>query len=577
MPNPFPPPITRAKATILDSSSAATRWITRHRKVALLTTCIAALVLFRSLLVAPSQAGVNQQDGKPPTQGAPFRALGKVGGGIYDHETKNLPKSPLVAEAAAQSADDGTTAKAVKEDGGNEPTKKSAAAAKKQAAANKAQQPDKKKNASHKKQRSKKKEKGKESKQKQKVKDASPPPPPPPPPVIQELDPPFKIEGGFTKLNPYFSFLSRERGNFDGINGGEAPRSEPLVRKRGLLAMPVSFKAQRQVAPVLAKFRDEGFDVMFFHFDDSNWSDVPGYKESVSIRVAGQTKLWYAKRFLTPMVVENYDYIFLWDDDVGMDADWSPTKFVAIMQYYNIHVAQPSLRSGARKQYPQYNTVRWHPEISEGGSVGRFTQFIELMFPVYSREAWQNCIWETLPYDGRSYWGIDNVWYPHCSSIGYCRFAVIDAMPVDHLNTQTLTQRTSINLRELGRYLSMYKEICKPAPPESHRVPTYRVFKICFYMAHHRPEASYGSIGTIEPEKHGGSEANARKCAEGGSWGGISNKPWQGGEETPAVPYPYTGVDTRGPVGGIVAEAKWTGEEWDKWFAENRALLAAQS
>lgn len=28
---------------------------------------------------------------------------------------------------------------------------------------------------------------------------------------------------------------------------------------------------------------------------------------------------WFAKRFLHPDIVEEYDYVFLWDEDLGVD------------------------------------------------------------------------------------------------------------------------------------------------------------------------------------------------------------------------------------------------------------------
>jgi hypothetical protein len=36
---------------------------------------------------------------------------------------------------------------------------------------------------------------------------------------------------------------------------------------------------------------------------------------------------WYAKRFLHPDVVEPYEYIFIWDEDLGLE-HFDPTKYV---------------------------------------------------------------------------------------------------------------------------------------------------------------------------------------------------------------------------------------------------------
>ena len=32
----------------------------------------------------------------------------------------------------------------------------------------------------------------------------------------------------------------------------------------------------------------------------------------------GQMKWWFVKRFLTPAVVTDYEYLFLWDDDLSV-------------------------------------------------------------------------------------------------------------------------------------------------------------------------------------------------------------------------------------------------------------------
>jgi len=36
---------------------------------------------------------------------------------------------------------------------------------------------------------------------------------------------------------------------------------------------------------------------------------------------------WFAKRFLHPDIVEDYDYIFLWDEDLGVE-HFHPDKYV---------------------------------------------------------------------------------------------------------------------------------------------------------------------------------------------------------------------------------------------------------
>ena len=36
---------------------------------------------------------------------------------------------------------------------------------------------------------------------------------------------------------------------------------------------------------------------------------------------------WFAKRFLHPDIVAEYDYIFVWDEDLGVE-DFNPQRYV---------------------------------------------------------------------------------------------------------------------------------------------------------------------------------------------------------------------------------------------------------
>jgi hypothetical protein len=259
---------------------------------------------------------------------------------------------------------------------------------------------------------------------------------------------------------PEFSFSEREPGSFAPLSNGIAPRDPPLKRKAGLLAIPVGEKSKVNMVPVLQLFYKSGFDIMLFHYDQSDWRDIPNYSKWHAVRVLHQTKYWYAKRFLSPSVVENYDYLFLWDDDVGLPDDWLPLNFIKLLKDYHIHVAQPALLSGLRENF-QREVVRFHNStVNLGDSIGRFSNFVEVMFPVFSKAVWP-CTWRLLPFDGISYWGTDNAWYPVCAAYGFCRFAIIDVMPVHHLDKRLLGQDVSANLIEMDHYRAMVVTSCK--------------------------------------------------------------------------------------------------------------------
>lgn len=41
---------------------------------------------------------------------------------------------------------------------------------------------------------------------------------------------------------------------------------------------------------------------------------------------------WFAKRFLHPDIVTEYSYIFLWDEDLGVD-DFDPDRYGRLFYY----------------------------------------------------------------------------------------------------------------------------------------------------------------------------------------------------------------------------------------------------
>lgn len=51
---------------------------------------------------------------------------------------------------------------------------------------------------------------------------------------------------------------------------------------------------------------------------------------------------WYAKRFLHPSIVAPYDYIFLWDEDLGVEA-FDAEEYVKILRKHGLEISQPGL------------------------------------------------------------------------------------------------------------------------------------------------------------------------------------------------------------------------------------------
>ncbi|KAJ3345241.1 hypothetical protein GGF32_008539, partial [Allomyces javanicus] len=225
----------------------------------------------------------------------------------------------------------------------------------------------------------------------------------------------------------------------------QSPNIEPhgSGRKLGLVVVPAGQSSKRRVDELVQQFGLDHFAFLLCLWDHSTWTEFDWYPNVTTVRGRGQNKFWFVKRFVPPEVALAYDYIWLLDDDVTIDLDWDPVDATKAMKKYNVHFAQSALTMG--EHFAQGQIERRVPLYK----VGHWANFIEMMAPIISRGAYA-CAWTLIPWDARSAWGIDNMLYPVCSTVGYCRFAILDAYPMKHLDTKTFTGSTSRNMREAG-------------------------------------------------------------------------------------------------------------------------------
>ncbi|KAK6945533.1 Protein of unknown function DUF707, partial [Dillenia turbinata] len=214
---------------------------------------------------------------------------------------------------------------------------------------------------------------------------------------------------------------------------------------KNLLAMAVGIKQKESVDLIVRKFRSSDFVVMLFHYDGiiDEWKDLEWNNEVIHISVMNQTKWWFAKRFLHPDIVAEYNYIFLWDEDLGIE-DFHPDQYLAIIKDEGLEISQPALdptKSEVHHQITarQRNSVV-HRRIFKTKGSGRCTWnstaprcvgWVEMMAPVFSKAAWR-CN------DLIHAWGLDIL-------LGYCaqgdrtkNVGVVDSEYVVHLGLPTL-------------------------------------------------------------------------------------------------------------------------------------------
>uniref|UniRef100_A0A453TDV7 Uncharacterized protein n=2 Tax=Aegilops tauschii TaxID=37682 RepID=A0A453TDV7_AEGTS len=115
-------------------------------------------------------------------------------------------------------------------------------------------------------------------------------------------------------------------------------------RHKALLAMAVGISQMQNVDVMARKFLNESYTVMLFHYDGNvdGWRSLEWSDKAIHIVAPNQTKWWFAKRFLHPSVVAIYDFIFLWDEDLGVE-NFDPRRYIDIMVSEGLEITQPAL------------------------------------------------------------------------------------------------------------------------------------------------------------------------------------------------------------------------------------------
>ncbi|KAK2402472.1 hypothetical protein QL285_051988 [Trifolium repens] len=219
-----------------------------------------------------------------------------------------------------------------------------------------------------------------------------------------------------------------------------------------LFAMAVGLKQKDLVNKMVKKFLASNFTVMLFHYDGmvDGWKIFEWSDHVIHISVADQTKWWFAKRFLHPDIVADYDYIFLWDEDLGVE-NFHPDKYISIVKEEGLEISQPALDPKLSEVHHQitargrrskvhrrtYKTANDGKGCDESSTAPPCTGWIEVMAPVFSKAAWR-CVWHMIQNDLVHAWGLD-------MQLGYCsqgdrmkNVGVVDAEYIVHYNRPTL-------------------------------------------------------------------------------------------------------------------------------------------
>jgi hypothetical protein len=122
-----------------------------------------------------------------------------------------------------------------------------------------------------------------------------------------------------------------------------------------------------------------------------------------------------------PALLEQYDTFWFPDDDLAVDTA-TINRMFALFRGFALALAQPALTRESFHAHPML--------LQRPGHVLRHTGFVEVMAPIFDREALRAC----LPsfQRSRSGWGLDFVWPRLVGPERRTAIAILDATPVWH-------------------------------------------------------------------------------------------------------------------------------------------------
>jgi len=223
------------------------------------------------------------------------------------------------------------------------------------------------------------------------------------------------------------------------------------IKHKNLFASPVNSTGKEYLKKIVTRFGHKNFEYLFFVYDNSQFTD-PIFRPCKFIYEKG-LKWNFARKYLTPEYCKKYDYIFFWDDDIDVEG-FSCENFIDIMERNNLEVGQPSLSD---KSTVSHKITRANKKYR----IGRYTDFVEIMIPVYKREAWSK-FWKMIKTDEMSSgwgWGYDRLAKFFC---GYKNMGIIDSETVEHRRALRNVGPKGEHIREKERrFLEKHRKCIK--------------------------------------------------------------------------------------------------------------------
>ncbi|KMZ56668.1 Lysine ketoglutarate reductase trans-splicing related 1 [Zostera marina] len=245
------------------------------------------------------------------------------------------------------------------------------------------------------------------------------------------------------------------------------PNEDLPMKQKYLVAFTVGAKQKQYVNAAVKKF-SSNFTILLFHYDGltDEWDEFEWSKQAIHISVRRQAKWWYAKRFLHPDIIAAYEYIFIWDEDLGVE-NFDGEEYLKIVKRHGLEISQPGLDSNKRpvwlltKRQIDKEIHRFVDERSGRCAtpyVPPCAAFVEIMAPVFSRKAWR-CVWHMIQNDLVHGWGLD-LSVRRCLESAYEKIGIVDSQYIVHLEFPTLRNQSDVKLDEGKQPWHMVRERC---------------------------------------------------------------------------------------------------------------------
>lgn len=223
------------------------------------------------------------------------------------------------------------------------------------------------------------------------------------------------------------------------------PSEDLMTKPKYLVTFTVGYEQRKNIDAAVKKFSKD-FTIMLFHYDGrtTEWEEFEWSKTAIHVSVRKQTKWWYAKRFLHPNIVAAYDYIFMWDEDLGVE-HFDAEEYIKLIKKHGLEISQPGLEpnSGLTWQMTKrrgdsevHKVTEERPGWCTDPHLPPCAAFVEIMAPVFSREAWR-CVWHMIQNDLVHGWGLDFA-LRKCVEPAHEKIGVVDAQWIVHQGVPSL-------------------------------------------------------------------------------------------------------------------------------------------